>query len=159
MLATTVQLHDIVDVEAFVGATMERSGLCAFLARDEHDELLAEGITILYMLAKIFEPQRAGYAQAGRFSGYAAQFLPRRLGDAWHKSHPEHVRVVDGDGKRHWVYRDTPISLEEYIAPGEENHKGQRAGQESQIRPLSQQASITATSPGARSAPHHPFPT
>lgn len=115
MLATYVALHDIADVEGFVAGTIEHSGLR--LCAEEHEELLAEGICILYTLADRFEPQRAGYASAGRFSGYAAQFLPRRLGDAWHKRHPEHCRVAGEDGKRHWRYLAAPLSFDQVIAP------------------------------------------
>ncbi len=115
MLPTTVQLHDIDDVEGFVCGTIEKSGIRA--PEHEKEELIGDGIRILYELAAKFEPQREGYAQPGRFSGFAAQFLPRRLGDAWHSRHPEHVRVVGEDGKRHWAYRETPVSLDQFLEP------------------------------------------
>lgn len=147
MLPTTVQLHDIEDVEGFVCATVERSGIQA--PEHEREELVADGICILYSLAERFEPRRAGYGQAGRFSGYAAQFLPRRLGDAWHARHPEHARVEGSDGKRRWVYRETPISLEQYLSPsGKEGELGtedgdiQNGSQELRIQPPSQQAPV-----------------
>lgn len=146
MLPTTVQLHDIDDVEGFVCATIERAGLGG-VPDHEKEELVADGICILYTLAERFEPHRPGYEQAGRFSGYAAQFLPRRLGDAWHSRHAEHVRVVNKDtGKREWVYRETPISLDLFLTP-----KGgaslsavaeQHFAPEAKIRPASQQAPV-----------------
>lgn len=66
----------------------------------------------LYELADSYEPQRAGYAGAGRFSGYAAALLPRRLADAWHALHPEHQRV-SANGERRWVYGPAPAALED----------------------------------------------
>lgn len=118
MLAAVVSLRDIADVEGFVCATLERFQRESEveLADDEYEELTLEGITIVYELAAKFEPHRAGYAQAGRFSGYAACFLPKRLGDAWHRRHPEHRYVTGDDGKRHWEYLKQTVSLEEELA-------------------------------------------
>lgn len=145
MLPTTVRLHDIDDVEGFVCATIERSRIQP--TEQEKEELIQDGLCILYALAEKFEPHREGYAQAGRFSGFAAQFLPRRLGDAWHSRHPEHVRVVNPDtGKREWKYRESPISLDAFLEP-----KGDisvdRAGAhgfrpEGRIRPAAHQAPV-----------------
>jgi hypothetical protein len=149
VLATTVQLHDIADVEGFVAGAIQRSSLRSHLSEGEHEELLAEGISILYALAARFEPHRPGYAQPGRFSGFAAQFLPRKLGDAWHKWHFEHVRPVGEDGKRHWVYRDPPISLDHFLRPNQPGGaEGPPVGRETQVRPLSQQARLPSRSPG-----------
>jgi hypothetical protein len=65
------------------------------------------------MLADRYKPQMSGYTQSGRFSGYAAMFLPRRLGDAWHKWHPEHRYITDPEtGKRGWHYDQPMISLD-----------------------------------------------
>lgn len=121
MLATTVQLHDIDDVEGFVCGTIERSEVR--LTTSEHEELVSEGVIILYDLARRFEPRRHGYAEEGRFSGFAAQFLPRRLGDVWHASNPNHRRLTRPDGSRVWHYDAPPVSLDaedapEVIAPG-----------------------------------------
>jgi hypothetical protein len=141
LLATTVQLYDINDVEGFVCATIERSGIQA--PEHEREELVADGLRILYELAARFEPQRPGYKQPGRFSGYAAQFLPRRLGDAWHSRNAEHVRIVGEDGRRSWAFRERPISLEQYLAPpgpGEEQHR--RADSHTQIRLRSQTSPV-----------------
>jgi len=117
LLAAPIGLHDIEDVERFVANSLHRSGLP--FRRQEQEELISEGLCILYELAEKFEPQREGYAQAGRFSGYAAQFLPRRLGDAWHKRHPEHRRIAGDDGKRRWVYTEAAFSLEEALQNSE----------------------------------------
>lgn len=117
MLPAKVALYDIDDVESFVCATIEKSGLRAHLSESEREDLIAEGLRILYDLAARFEPHRPGYDQAGRFSGFAAQFLPRRLGDAWHSWHPEHRRITDEDGKRRWHYSSSPLSLDQLLAP------------------------------------------
>jgi hypothetical protein len=106
VLAAPVALHDVKDVEAFVRATIRRSGIQ--LGLEEREELVAEGICILFELARRYVPK----PPAGRFSGYAAQFLPRRLGDAWHASHPEHRYVTTTTGKRTWHYEPSPISFD-----------------------------------------------
>lgn len=142
LLTTPVSLHDIEDVERFVANSLHRSGLP--FKPQEREELISEGICILYELAKKYEPKRTGYAQAGRFSGYAAQFLPRRLGDAWHKRHPEHRRIAGEDGKRRWVYTEPALSFDEINSqgPGPNREKGS-AGFEISIRPPSQWAPVT----------------
>lgn len=142
MLATTVQLYDIDDVEGFVCATIERAGLGA-VDPAEKEELTAEGLVILYRLAERFEPHLPGYSQPGRFSGFAAKFLPRRLGDTWHKSHPEHTRAVEENGKRAWQYKPAPISLDGYLRPppGEAP-----AGGEARIRPAAQMVPVPLAS-------------
>lgn len=109
LLSRKVTILDIEDAEGFVAATIVRSKIK--VSTHEHEELLAEGLAILFDLAQKFEPQREGYEQPGRFSGFAAQFLPRKLGDAWHKMHPEHRYVTGEDGKRRWVFFDAPTSL------------------------------------------------
>lgn len=84
---------------------------------NEREELLAEGLVILLELAQRYRPlpARPGIdSQPGRFSGYASMFLPRRLGDAWHRWHPEHRYVTDPDsGRRHWRYDKPTMSLDE----------------------------------------------
>jgi hypothetical protein len=148
LLTTSVSLHDIEDVERFVANSLHRSGLP--FKPQEQEELISEGICILYELAERYEPKRVGYAQAGRFSGYAAQFLPRRLGDAWHKRHPEHRRIAGEDGKRRWVYTEPALSFDEIISLGpRRNPEGGSVTVETSIRPPSQWAPVTicATSP------------
>jgi hypothetical protein len=115
MLATTVALHDIQDIEGFVNRTINRANLS--LKREEREELVLEGLAILYRLSEIYEPHREGHARDdSRFSGFAAMYLPRKLGDAWHRMHPEHRLVTDPDtGKRSWCYLDKPTSYEHVI--------------------------------------------
>lgn len=110
MLAGIVSLYDVDDVEAFVQATLNNSNID--FSGEERDELVLEGIAIMCDLAARYEPHRPGYQQAGRFSGYAAMFLPRRLGDAWHRLHPEHCYVTRPDGSREWVYLERAVSLD-----------------------------------------------
>lgn len=144
MLPTTVALHDIDDVEGFVAAAIERSGIRRHLEPSEYEDLKAEGICILYQLASSFEPQRPGYSAPGRFSGYAAQMLPRRLGDAWHQSHPEHRRLADETGKRRWHYLPAPLSLEAELEgkPGHSDEEIRRTA-ESRIRRPEEWAALT----------------
>jgi hypothetical protein len=150
MLATPIKLHDIDDVQGFVANSLNRTGIY-FAQADEREELIAEGVCILYELAEAYEPRRAGYAQAGRFSGFAAQFLPRRLGDAWHKRHPNHRRVAGEDGKRRWIYQDAPVSLDAILSDsdaGQESHRDR--GREEDFRPLSHWAPVPVGTQSSR---------
>lgn len=110
MLAETVAILDIRDAEGFVQATINRARLV--LQPDEREELVATGLEILVDLAGKYRPHIDGHAQEGRFSGYAAMYLPRKLGDAWHRMHPEHLLVTQADGSRKWTYREKAVSLE-----------------------------------------------
>lgn len=105
MIGTSVRLHDIADAEGFIAKAILKSGVIT--TDQEFDELKAEGLVILCDLAQRFEPHRPGYAQPGRFSGYAARFLPGRLQDAWKRLHPEH-RQINGE----WEYGQPPLSLD-----------------------------------------------
>jgi hypothetical protein len=106
-----VSLYDIDDVEAFVKAMIARSRVR--LTPDEREELVAEGIVILFEMGRKFIPKMEGYEQEGRFSGYAARFLPRKLQDAYHAMHPEYVLRTQPDGSRKWQYNDAPWSFDE----------------------------------------------
>lgn len=128
-VASGLQLHDIEDVEGFVIGCLNRSGIQS--SQDEREDLIAEGICILYELAGQYEPKRGSHTKAGRFSGFAAQFLPRRLGDAWHKKNPHHFRPSTGNRK--WQYLEAPISLDGIL--GSERNR-QRAEGEHGPRPV-----------------------
>ncbi len=153
MLESVVSLHDIDDVEGFVCATIEkfRNGgrveRGTSITEAEREELIAEGICILYELAEKFEPHRPGYEEPGRFSGFAAQFLPRRLGDAWHQKH-RHRRVAGEDGKRRWVYTEAPLSLDNLLAESTGSTSNAVAGgkaiDERTFRPHEQWAAVAA---------------
>ena len=78
----------------------------------EREELVLEGIAIMYSLKQKYEPRRGDHAQGGWFSGYAAYFLPKKLGEAWHRLHENHRYVTQPDGKRKWVYLKESSSLE-----------------------------------------------
>lgn len=119
----TLQLHDVKDVQAFVHATItkwehaNRAKNSNFrLTHDERDELVAEGLLIMVRLADRYQPRLPGYKTDGTFSGYAAAFLPRKLGDAWHRLQPNHhyvtVTGASGNRKRKWTYGTRPISIE-----------------------------------------------
>lgn len=113
LIRVPVTLHDIKDVERFVADVVGKlEPFKGGVRNQEFEELVCEGLTILYELADKFEPQRDGYASAGRFSGFAAYFLPKKLATAWHRAHPEHSYVVGADGKREWEYRKQAVSLD-----------------------------------------------
>lgn len=110
MLAEVVGLDDIADVEGFVHARINAARLV--LSPEEREELVAEGLAILFRLHRDYRPHIEGHGDNGRFSGYAAQFLSRRLGDAWHRMHPEHHLRCQPDGRRRWEYGQRAVSLD-----------------------------------------------
>ncbi len=114
MLAEAVALHDVRDAVAFVQATLNASR--RLYPPDEREELVAEGLAILCHLASRFEPQRDGYQQAGRFSGFAAKYLRLKLEDAYHRLHPEHQLRTQPDGKRRYEYGDHAVSIDAMTA-------------------------------------------
>lgn len=113
-LSHKTALHDIDDIEGFVNATinswLRTSGIQ--LGLEERTELVGEGLLILAQLSDRYEPHREGYEQEGRFSGFAAQFLPRRLTDAWHRLNPHHEFATQPDGSRKWRYNPQAVSLD-----------------------------------------------
>lgn len=120
LLPDRVVLHDVLDVEAFVRATIRKVNLR--MTTEEHDELVAEGVAIMVKLAQRYEPRRAGYDRDGTFAGYAAKYLPLRLSEAWHRMHPGHSFVTDPQtGVRGWVYDDVPVSLDQVQAEQGDN--------------------------------------
>lgn len=122
LLLHPTRVLDIANAEAFVQHTVDASRIP--YNHDEREELLGEGLVILLELADRYRPlpARPGIdKQAGRFSGYAAMFLPRRLGDAWHRWHPEHRYITDPEtGRRRWQYDPAAMSLDElaHVNPG-----------------------------------------
>lgn len=106
-------MYDIDDAEAFVRATIRRSKI--IVGRDEFEELLAEGLCILCEMAERYQPRMEGYEKDGTFAGYAARFLPKKLGEAWHKLHPEHVLRTCPDGSRRYEYLEPAGSLNQAI--------------------------------------------
>jgi hypothetical protein len=121
MLHNRVSLFDIYDVEAFVIACVKRSGTNA--PREYWDDLVAEGICLLYQMAKNYKPQMDGYETAGKFSGYAIMWLPKQIKQAWHRSQEHHVHVTDKETrKREWRYRLAPISYEIAVVTRNEEH-------------------------------------
>jgi hypothetical protein len=127
-------LFDILDPSAFVHKTINNAHLV--LSPDERDELHAEGLALLQKLAVDYRPHIPGHGQEGRFSGYAAMFLARKLGDAWHRMHPEHLLVTQLDGKRKWEYRDRAVSLEAIVAdePDRADLLADRRGQRGDLK-------------------------
>jgi DNA-directed RNA polymerase specialized sigma24 family protein len=106
----SVALHDVHDVQAFVYERLDSQ--FPNLDWQEREELAAEGMVILYRMAQSFRPRLEGHAQDGRFSGYAARYLPRRLIRAWHRLHPEHV-IVRQEGKERVEYRPAAEPLDD----------------------------------------------
>jgi hypothetical protein len=112
LLAKPVTIHDIQDAERFVRATIA-DGLV--LTSDQRDELICEGLRILWTLSDRYQPGYGGRNPAtSRFSGYAAKYLPGKLSDAWHRLQG-HTLVVLPTGKRQWHYNPRPVSLEAIV--------------------------------------------
>jgi hypothetical protein len=131
LLRQVVPLHDIADIENFVAGVITKA--VPNLEHQEFQELKAEGIALLYRLADRYDPHRPGYERPGSFAGYASMFLPRKLGDAWHRMHPEHQYVTevldDGTLKRRWRYHRPPESLDHLLAANDDT-RGHQGGSE-----------------------------
>lgn len=120
-------LGDVDDAEAFVKSCIRKAGL-VWLERDEYEELAAEGLVILCDLYNRYDPSKETNPDKASFHGYAWFLLPRKLLDAWHKMHPEHVlktfkeNAVDEETgedvvvtTRKYVYYESACSLDERI--------------------------------------------
>lgn len=105
--------HDIEDPVAFISATLNkaiRGGLP--LTGDEFDELVLEGLLILTKMATAWHSGHQ-HSRKGEFSGYVAMFLPKRLGDAWHRMHPNHRYITNPEtGRRAWHYDPPAVSYD-----------------------------------------------
>lgn len=120
--------HDVENPTALVTDVLHRSGIA--LSQWEFEELHGEGLIVLTRMAREWCglpaccPSHTGHkhARKGRFAGYAVFFLHRRLGDAWHRLHPEHRYVTDpATGKRGWRYGKPTISLDA-LTEGDDAH-------------------------------------
>ena len=113
-----VRLHNIKDAAAFTVEALERSGI----TYDEHEreDLISEGMAILCTMAAKWAPEQHGDG-TGSFLGYAHTYLPRRLLDAWHKSHPEHSYRTQPDGRRRWEYGKRADSLDDRFGRASED--------------------------------------
>ena len=115
---TPISFYDVRDPSAFVHANINKwtrptaTRGPIVISTEEHEELHAEGMAIMCKLARDFRPHIDGYEHEGRFSGYAAMFLARKLGDAWHRMHSEHLLISENGGPRRWDYRERAVSLE-----------------------------------------------
>jgi hypothetical protein len=105
-----VALHDVDDPIAFVRKAVQLSGLR--LSADEREDLIAEGLLILYRMATSYRPGFGGRDPAGsRFSGYAIKYLPGKLREAWRRSQPGYVRTRQPDGRCRWERRGRAVSI------------------------------------------------
>lgn len=102
MMERAEALHDVRDVEAFAVECVDRK--FPALREDVREEMILEGITVLYEIAKRWDGR-------GRFSGYASATLPLRLIDA-HRRRGGSYREFDAAGKRSWTHPEAPVSLE-----------------------------------------------
>lgn len=109
-----IQVYDIRDAKNFVYTLLGWSRL-ANMEFHEREDLCAEGMLILLDLASKFKPHMDGYEQPGRFSGYAARFLPGKVRSAYYKMHPEHLQKTNAEGKRYYQHGEQPKSYEELI--------------------------------------------
>lgn len=116
LLHEPIALRDVADIEGFVNATINsefKDRRRLNITRQEREELLSEGMAILYELSSVFVARRPGHTKDGRFSGFASFYLPKRLAEAWHRTHEEHRYVTDPEtGKRRYVYLTPSTSLD-----------------------------------------------
>jgi hypothetical protein len=127
MLADVVSLYDVRDAEGIVQATLRASR--RIYSAEEQEELVAEGLAILCRLADDFDGR-------GRFSGFAAKFLPLKLEDAYHRLHPEHVLRTQLDGSRRYVSGERPVSLQAMTSEDGEDRARLLATSDDQEREL-----------------------
>lgn len=117
MMFPVCAVGEIRDGYGFVVRCLGRSGVRA--RGEEYEEMVCEGMVILCDLAQRYDPARDTGPQAS-FAGYAWYLLPRKLKDAWHKLHPEHVLRTRDDGKRRYEYYETPVSIDERSTDSED---------------------------------------
>lgn len=120
MLGRQCQLFDIEDVEAFVMMCIRRSGIKP--DPTEFDDLVAEGICILWQMSQKYQHHRAGYDKPGRFSGYAVKYMPRKMKEAYHRSHEHHLHRTQADGTRKWEFMEAPTSWDKLTAHTDDHH-------------------------------------
>lgn len=133
----TVAIGDVKDAYGFVSRCIGKSGIKTFSAQ-EYDELMCEGIVILCALHERYDPRKdKGTAPVrgvkstkgvASFAGYASYLLPRKLRDAWHRMHPEHVLKTMPDKTRKYVYYEPPKSLDEMRSSTGVQDSGDRVG-------------------------------
>ena len=119
-LSSKCAVHDVQDAEAFVKAAIHRSKIRFDL--DEYEELVACGLLLLVELAQRYDPEKDKGPRAS-FAGYAWYLLPRKLADAWHGLHEEHMLRTGDDGKRRWVYAERAKSWDAHVV-GDEQGEG-----------------------------------
>lgn len=124
ILGRQESLRDIDDVEAFVIMCIKRSG--AKPGREEFVDLMCEGFALLYKMDGDYVDQKDGYVKAGKFSGYALAYLPKKLKEAWHRSQEEHLQRLQPDGTRKWEFHKRAISWDEITTTQEENPLDER---------------------------------
>jgi hypothetical protein len=122
-LNQAVHLHDIADVEAFVRNTLHTR--LRAIPRDDHDEMMSEGLVIIFDLGRRYDPSkdtgsrkldhvcRTARCCVPSFAGWATYLLHRKMLDAWHRLHPEHVLRTQPDGSRKYEYLQRPASIDE----------------------------------------------
>lgn len=104
-----VAVHDVNDAEAFVIHAMQTSGINP--ARDETEDVIAAGLLVLVEMGQRYKPRMPGYTADGRFSGYAARWLPGRIRDAYYQMHENIIVRVDADGHKRREFLPTPLRL------------------------------------------------
>jgi hypothetical protein len=131
MLSRKVSLHDIEDVEAFVIMCVKRSGT----PREQWEDMVCEGLCLIYAMAGNYKAQLEGYASKGRFSGYAIKWLPKQISQAYHRNCEHHLYLTDPTSKqRGWVRLAKPVSYSWLSENGVGNDESRF---ERRIRPLS----------------------
>lgn len=101
-LARKTPMRDVKDVEAFVIMCIKRSGVRPHPR--EYEDLVATGLCLLWEMSLRYDDE------IGCFSGYALRYMPRKMKEAYHRSHPHHINRTQPDGKRKWEVGDAPSS-------------------------------------------------
>jgi hypothetical protein len=57
-------------------------------------------------------PRMDGYAQEGRFSGYAIKWMPRKMKEAWRRSREDVQSTTDSTGRRRLKFYAQAVSYD-----------------------------------------------
>lgn len=124
VLNRKTSLRDIEDVEAFVIMCIKRSGIRP--EPREYEDLVATGMMMLWEMSLRYREPPGDKSSASTlagwcFSGYAIKYMPKKMKDAYHRSHEHHLHKTQADGRRRWEYTAMPESWDRLLDNGDEH--------------------------------------
>lgn len=113
MLGRQCSIYDVDDIEAFVRMCIKRSGVKPLV--HEWEDLVAEGVCLLWAMSNSYKPKLDGYEQEGRFSGYAIKYMPRKIRESYNRNTEHALHRTQPDGTRKWEYYERAVSYDELV--------------------------------------------